>query len=115
MNKNANMIWIAYNSFKHSQYIKMIGIAAVSKLVIKDESSLYLEPQSRQSAKLFLQRRNWNSPTPLGAGGCAPHPLVRGGGHTRLRQRGWGSPNSDEGTYTVVLCICKYFVFRTLN
>ncbi len=30
-----------------------------------------LFPQSRQSAKLFLQRRNWNSPTPLGAGGCA--------------------------------------------
>ncbi len=27
-----------------------------------------------------------------------------------MRQRGWGSPNSDEGTYTVVLCICKYFV-----
>jgi hypothetical protein len=44
-----------------------------------------------------------------------PHPLVRGGGHTRLRQRGWGSPNSDEGTYTVVLCICKYFVGRTMG
>jgi hypothetical protein len=22
-----------------------------------------------------------------------------------LRERGWGSPNSDEGTYTVILCI----------
>ncbi len=39
-----------------------------------------------------------------------PHPLFRGGGHTRLRLKGWGSPNSNEGTYTVVLYIYKYFV-----
>jgi hypothetical protein len=39
-----------------------------------------------------------------------PHPLVRGGGNARLRLKGWGSPNSDEGTYTVVLYIYKYFV-----
>ncbi len=39
-----------------------------------------------------------------------PHPQVRGGGHTRLRLKWWGSPNSNEGTYTVVLYIYKYFV-----
>jgi hypothetical protein len=27
-----------------------------------------------------------------------------------LRLKGWGSPNSNEGTYTVVLYIYKYFV-----
>jgi hypothetical protein len=43
--------------------------------------------QSRQSAKLFLQSSK------LGL----PHPL------TRKQVRGWGSPSSDEGTYTVVL------------
>ncbi len=53
----------------------------------------------------FSSRRNWDSPTLLAAGEYAPHPLVRGGGHTRLRERGLGSPNSDEGTYTVVLYI----------
>jgi hypothetical protein len=57
----------------------------------------------------FFSRRNWDSPTPTAAGECSPLPLV-GGGHTRLRERGWGSPISDEGTYTVVLCIYKYFV-----
>jgi hypothetical protein len=31
-------------------------------------------------------------------------------GDTRWRERGRESPNSDEGTYTVVLCIYKYFV-----
>jgi hypothetical protein len=32
------------------------------------------------------------------------------GGHARLRLKGWGSPNSNEGTFTVVLYIYKYFV-----
>jgi hypothetical protein len=87
------------------------------------------DAQSRQSAKRFSSRLNWDSPTPLPAGEaflqslelglphpfirgrvCPPHPLVRGGGHTRLRLKGWGSPNSNEGTYTVVLYIYKYFV-----
>ncbi len=27
-----------------------------------------------------------------------------------MRERVWGSLNSDEGTYTIVLCIYKYFV-----
>ncbi len=43
---------------------------------------------------------------------CAP-PLVGvggGGEHTRLQERGWGSPNSNERTYTVVLYKCMYFV-----
>jgi hypothetical protein len=73
-----------------------------------------LRPHSRQSAKRFSSRWNWDSPTPLAAGECAPHTLVWGGGHTRLRLKGWGSPNSNEGTYTVVLYIYKYFVVTTL-
>jgi hypothetical protein len=40
-----------------------------------------------------------------------PPPLGPGGGHTRLLLKGWGSPNSKEGTYTVVLYIYKYFVY----
>ncbi len=70
--------------------------------------------QSRQSAKRFSSRWNWDSPTPLAAGECAPPPFGTGGGHTRLRLKGWGSPNSDEWTYTVVLYIYKYFVIYLL-
>ncbi len=66
--------------------------------------------QSRQSAKRFSSRWNWDSPTPLAAAECAPPPFGPGVGHTRLRPKGWGSPNSNEGTYTVVLYIYKYFV-----
>ncbi len=47
------------------------------------------------------RRRNWNSPTPLAAGECAPPPPPfgpGGGGRAHsLAERGWGSPNSDEG------------------
>jgi hypothetical protein len=68
------------------------------------------KPQSRQSAKRFSSRWNWDSPTPLAAGKCAPPLFGPGGGHIRFRLKGWGSPNSNEGTYTVVLYICKYFV-----
>jgi hypothetical protein len=34
-----------------------------------------------------------------------------GEGHTCWRERGWESPNSNEGTYTVVLFIYIYFLF----
>jgi hypothetical protein len=73
--------------------------------------------QSRQSAKLFSSRWNWDSPNPSPAGENAPPPLVSGGGAaglTRWREKGWESPNSDEGTYTVVLCKYMYFVILCL-
>ncbi len=51
-------------------------------------------------------RWNWDSPTPSLASECAPPPgTKRGGGHTRLRVRGWGSPNSDDWRKSLVLCL----------
>jgi hypothetical protein len=47
-----------------------------------------------------------------------PHPqasVALGEGHTRWRERGWESPNSDEGTYTVVLFINTYFVYTSIG
>ncbi len=38
-----------------------------------------------------------------------------GGGHTGLGIMGWGRPISNEGTYTVVLYIYKYFVVNTVS
>jgi hypothetical protein len=52
----------------------------------------------------FSSRANWDFPTPhIHAGEYVSPPLVPEGGHTRLRERGWARPNSDEGTDTVVL------------
>ncbi len=64
----------------------------------------------------FSSRRNWDSPNPSPVGECAPPPpplWFRGEGHTRWRERGWESPTSNEGTYTVVLFIYMYFVAQT--
>jgi hypothetical protein len=51
------------------------------------------DTQSRQSAKFFSSRRNWDSPNPSPAGEC---------------------PNSDERTYTVVLYIYNVLVCTVL-
>jgi hypothetical protein len=44
----------------------------------------------------MFPRRNWDPPTPSLASECAPPHQKPKGGHTRLRVRGWGSPNSDD-------------------
>jgi hypothetical protein len=70
-------------------------------------------PQSRQSANLFLQSSELGLPQPLTRRRMCPPPRFWGEGHTCWRERGWESPNSDEGTYTVVLLIYTYFVHDT--
>ncbi len=55
--------------------------------------------------------RNWDTPHPKTAGECVPPPpQFWGEGLTRWRERSWESPNSDEGTYIVVLFIHASFV-----
>ncbi len=50
-------------------------------------------------------------PTPHPLGRMPPPLWFRGEGHTRWRERGWESPNSDEGTYMYTLVLCKYMYF----
>jgi hypothetical protein len=53
---------------------------------------------------IFSSRPNWDSPTLHLQASLSPPPLVqRGGVHTRLRERAWCGPNSDEGTDSVVV------------
>ncbi len=53
-------------------------------------------------------------PTPHPQASVPPPPCFWGEGNNRWRERGWESPNSDEGrAYTVVLFICTYFVICT--
>ncbi len=59
-------------------------------------------------------RPNWDSPTPSPASDCASPRNQRGGvrGHTRLRVRGWGSPNSDDWRIGLALCLlCGLFLY----
>ncbi len=74
-------------------------------------------PQSRQSAKLFLQSSELGLPTPLAAVECAPHPLVRGGGGRRahsLAGEGLGESQFRRGDlHSGALYMYKYFVYCT--
>ncbi len=68
--------------------------------------------QSRQSAKLFSSRRNWDSPNPSPAGECAPSPLVPGGRGTLASEWGGGRvPIPARGplwcSVLYVLCGCQ--------
>jgi hypothetical protein len=67
-----------------------------------------IRAQSRQSAKRFSSRWNWDSPTPLAAGECAPPPFGPGGGG--LAAKGVGESQFQQGDihggalYISVLC-----------
>ncbi len=68
---------------------------------------MYLAHRVGRVLRFFLQSSELGLPQPLiRRGVCLPPTLwYRGEGQTRWRERRWESPNSDEGTYTVVLCI----------
>ncbi len=72
----------------------------------------------RQSARLFLQSSELRHPHPLTRRRvCSPLFWFRGDTHS-LRERGWGGPNSDEGTDTMVLLstyLCMHFVFTGMG
>ncbi len=63
----------------------------------------------------FSSPRNWDSPNPSPPGECARPPGSGGEGNTRWRERGWESPNSDEGTYIVVLFILYMRTLRNIS
>jgi hypothetical protein len=51
-----------------------------------------------KSTIVYALRRNWDSPTtPHPQASAPPPPCFWGEGNTRWRERGWESPNSDEG------------------
>jgi hypothetical protein len=54
-------------------------------------------------------RRNWDSPNPSLASECALPPRT-GGGHTRLRVRGWGSSNSEDWRKSFAVFV-RYSIF----
>jgi hypothetical protein len=73
-----------------------------------------LQAQSRQNAKLFSSRRNWDSPNPSPAGEFVAPPPPWGRG-TLAGRGGVRESQSDEGTYTVELYINMYFVIAGME
>jgi len=73
----------------------------------REGNSIYCIPAQRgiytkyvhiKSTAVYAPRRNGDSPQPPTRRLVCPLPPVSGGeGNTRRRERGWESPNSDEG------------------
>ncbi len=90
------------------KYFRIDGNLQVSKVVPI--------AQSRQSAKLFKVVGIGTPQTPHPQAFLPPPPPpFLGERHSRLRESGWENPNSEEGTYTVVLFIYTYFVVKVLQ
>ncbi len=51
------------------------------------------------------RRNHWDSPKPCLASEWAPPLKPKGGGHTCLRVRDWGSPSSDDLRKSLALCL----------
>ncbi len=66
--------------------------------------SLTLRHRVDRGLGFSSSRTNWDLPTLSPASECSCPPRTQvGGGHTLLREKGWGSPNSDVGADTAVL------------
>ncbi len=104
-------------NYMHSQFFSRFEITPAHPALYQSRPRVVRgRPQSRQSAKPFLQSSELGLPYPLNRRQvCSPLLWFRtgGGGYTRLRERGWGSPNSDKGTYSVVYSMKMYFVGET--
>ncbi len=60
---------------------------------------------------MYVPSSELGLPNPSPARKCALPPGPKGGGgHTRLRLRGWGSPNSDDWRKSLALCLlCAFY------
>jgi hypothetical protein len=64
---------------------------------VRSSRKVSLATQSRQSAKRFSSRWNWNSPTHLAAGDCAPPPFGPGERAHSLAAKGVGESQFQRG------------------
>jgi hypothetical protein len=74
-------------------------------------------PQSRQSARLFLQLSELGPPPPHKQTRVSLPHLVPGEGHTRLREKGWGVPIRRGQTpwYCRYICTLWSLLYRDLR
>jgi hypothetical protein len=85
-----------------SLFCNLLSCASTTCLVVKVQLGV---PQC------MSPRQNWDSPNPSLASECGPPPRTGGGGHTRLRVRGWGSHNSDDWRKSLTLCLlCDSYI-----
>ncbi len=100
------MLWrriVLFYLSKAGHEIKKIKINPQQTNILVGHS----EAQSRQSAKRFSIRWNWDSPTPLAAGECAPPPCCPGGRAHSLAAKRVGESQFQRGNIDCGALYCK--------
>ncbi len=88
-----NELFVEHLIQKKSEIIKVMSTLLDTKYVYIKSTTVYV-PSSE--LELGLSQ-------PLSRQQVLPSPQNRGGGHNRLRVRGWGSPNSDDWRKSLAL------------
>jgi hypothetical protein len=71
--------------------------------LVHSPCNIYLQHKVHRVPQCLSPRRNWDPPPPLPQASVSPgNPR---GEHTRLRVRGWGSPNSEDWRKSLILCL----------
>jgi hypothetical protein len=112
MEREGNSLWVSESRRCHSgNDEEQVGVALVKGIGSRDAYLFLIGLWHRVCRVLSFSQvvGIGTPPTPL-LQASVPPPRFWGEGHTRWRERGWESANSDEGTYTVVLFIYTYFV-----
>ena len=96
VNKNSSCV----NRWRNKWCATLIAGFLYSELFLAD--LLYIRSHTKyvhiKSTTVYAPRRNWDfPPTPHPQASVPPPPCFWGEGNTLWRERGWESPNSDEG------------------
>jgi hypothetical protein len=91
--------------FSHSLFISISYFFLISSPYYLPQARIYKEYYS-----VCPLVGIWTLPTPLSPASVPlPPEPGGGGGHTRLRVSGWGSPNSDDWRKGLALCVTFYW------
>ncbi len=99
-------LFFQYSSILKSKY--GIGVVRVHSFIVFSKSGLYVQYIVH---KLPIYKE-YQIVCPLVGIGFICNPSLARGGHTRLRVRGWGSPNSDDWRKSLALCQLCDIVYR---
>ncbi len=106
-------IWwlcLSWNTIRsHGEYLLMFR-SNIDNMV-SQSTYICIEYQNHSECPLV---GIWTPPPPL-LQECVPHPSEqKGGGHTCLREREWGSPNSDDWRKSLALCLLCVLCYFSL-
>jgi hypothetical protein len=80
-------------------------LPAYPPTICSAQPSAVSPPYTHSGHKVHIEHHSARAPTPLPQAIVPSPPDQRDVGHTRLRLRVWGSPNSDDWRKSLALCL----------